>query len=129
VSLAQKNRNPGNLRYAGQRESIGQDARGFAIFPTHPAGWRALVRQIKLDQKRRMSVRQFVYKYAPPSENETESYLRFVVEGLVTKPDAPLDIFSPYALAGLIAAREGYFEEGDYAAERSTVQDSKDQKG
>jgi len=109
MTLAQKNNNPGNLRYAGQREAVGQDDRGFAKFATPWAGWRALIAQIRLDQRRGLTVRQFVYKYAPPSENDSAAYLEFVCDNLNTWEDQLLSEISPFALAGVIAAREGYF--------------------
>ena len=111
MNLCQRNHNPGNLRYAKQRESIGQE-KGFAVFPNAPAGWRALARQVDLDQKRGLTIGQFIAKYAPPSENDFDSYLDFVCTGLRALPDDKLDFYSRYAIAGLIAAREGYFADG-----------------
>lgn len=44
---AYRNKNPGNLRYAGQPGAIGKDKSGFAIFPTEAAGMAALKAQIR----------------------------------------------------------------------------------
>ena len=54
-SLAQKNNNPGNLRFAGQ-EGASEGAGGFARFETPEAGYKALQRQIELDKVRGMTV-------------------------------------------------------------------------
>lgn len=46
-SLSYKNNNPGNLKFAGQFNATGQDANGFAIFPTFQDGYNALITQIR----------------------------------------------------------------------------------
>ena len=112
MNRSQKNCNPGNLLYAKQREAIGVDDKGFAVFPNDPAGWRALVNQINLDQTRGLAIGDFIRKYAPPIENDTDAYLGFVLKGLRADPEDRLDFYSKYALAGLIAAREGYLAKG-----------------
>ncbi len=111
MNRPQRTNNPGNLRYVGQRESTGEDEHGMAIFPTPWAGWRALHRQIALDQNRGMTVRQFIRKYAPENENNTSAYLQFVCTEMKCEADKPLEELSKYAIAGVIAAYEGYFAE------------------
>ena len=46
-SLSYKNNNPGNLKFAGQSNATGQDANGFAIFPTFQDGYNALINQVR----------------------------------------------------------------------------------
>lgn len=46
-SLAWRNKNPGNLKYAGQLGSIGQN-KGFAVFPDYETGFAALMRQVEI---------------------------------------------------------------------------------
>lgn len=66
-----RNNNPGNLKFEHQYEAIGQDPKGFAIFPTWEAGFRALEAQIALDARRTpdMTISEFVEKYAPAKDN------------------------------------------------------------
>jgi hypothetical protein len=45
TDLAQRNNNPGNLKYAGQPGAV-PDSRGFAVFATFADGWAALQRQL-----------------------------------------------------------------------------------
>jgi len=45
-SRAYENNNPGNLVFANQIGSIGQDSDGFAIFPDYVTGKAALIRQL-----------------------------------------------------------------------------------
>lgn len=109
MNLAQKNHNPGNLEYRQQREAIGTDGR-FAVYLDDPAGWRGLVDQIKLDQKRGKTFSQFLHKYAPKEDkNNTGEYLADVCEGLRASFDDSLSLYSPYAVAAMIAKHEGYF--------------------
>ncbi len=111
MNRCQLNHNPGNLRFAKQKEATGQDNKGFAIFPDAPAGFRALHNQITLDRQRGLTVGQFVNKYAPPTENNTSNYLNFVCTQLRCKADTPLMEVSKYALGAVIAAMEGYYSQ------------------
>ena len=77
-TVAQRNDNPGNLRFVGQAGATGKDSKGFAIFPTAEEGWQALQAQIALDAGRGLTLTQFMGKYAPPSENDTGGYISFV---------------------------------------------------
>lgn len=113
MNRAQRNHNPGNLRFAGQREAIGQDKDGFAQFADDIDGWQALVAQIELDQKRGDSIKKFIAEYAPKNENDTILYTRYVARGLNTNSNNSLSLFSPYAIAGLIARYEGYFNKDE----------------
>lgn len=89
-TLADRNNNPGNLKYVGQAGAIGQDSRGFAIFDSVESGWNALQRQIQLDASRGLTLREFTYKYAPPSENNTTNYLSYLTGNLGLSADTPL---------------------------------------
>ena len=76
-SLAQRNLNPGNLKFHNQPGSV-QGEKGFAKFKSIEEGYSALNRQIAKDTGRGMTLKQFTYKYAPPSENKTENYYKFL---------------------------------------------------
>lgn len=86
---------------------------GFAVFSTPMAGWRAAFRQIRTDQKRGLTLKQFIFKFAPPTENDTNAYLDFVCDELHVSWETPLSSLSPYALAGIMAQQEGYFNDED----------------
>jgi hypothetical protein len=113
VNRPQRNNNPINIKLPlgvdKLGEATGKDADGFAIFPTPMAGWRAAFRQIKTDADRGENIRQFIERFAPSNENDTEAYINFVITNLDTYEDMELKHLSPYALAGVMAAREGYF--------------------
>lgn len=88
-TLADRQRNPGNLRFAGQKNAV-RGEKGFAKFKTHQDGFNALIAQIKLDASRNLTLRQFIYKYAPPKENNTAAYLRSVSKSLGISPETKL---------------------------------------
>ena len=109
MNPSQRNCNPLNLRFSGQTEATGQSEQGFAVFPTPMAGWRAAHAQLKLDQSRGLTVGEEIYKWAPPIENDTPAYLKFVCRELWVTSDTPLTEVSVYALAGVMANMEGYY--------------------
>jgi hypothetical protein len=92
-SLAQRNNNPGNLKYAGQTGAIGQDANGFAIFDSLASGQAALVNQLNLYADRGLTLSQALNIYAPPSENDTNNYVSFVSSQTGVDPNQPLASF------------------------------------
>ena len=94
-SVAQRNNNPGNLKFMGQNGAIGQDSNGFAIFFNSDVGWQALNNQINLDASRGLTLNQFINKYAPSSENDTSNYLQFVSQQTGIAPSATLDAGFP----------------------------------
>lgn len=47
-SVSERNNNPGNLKFARQAGSTGEDEQGHAIFGTFEEGWNALVNQLKM---------------------------------------------------------------------------------
>lgn len=127
ISVATRLNNPGNLLYAGQPGAtagsvmIDGKPHSYARFETPEAGWRALENQIRLDMSRGKSFRAFFYKYAPPTENSTETYLQTVAGWLgipADKLDLPLKSWeaesSPFALpaSGSPAPAVGYGSSG-----------------
>lgn len=86
---------------------------GYCMFPTSPAGWRAAHRQIHTDQERGMTLEEFIAKFAPPDENDTSAYLEFVCKAFGVQPTIPLEHLNKYALAGVMAQFEGYYNTED----------------
>lgn len=104
-TLAGKNNNPGNLRYTGQAGAT-QGVGGFAAFPTPEAGFQALMDQINLDASRGETVSQFINKYAPPSENDTATYISQFNKALGSTGDTPLSSLDPSQVAAFMAQKE-----------------------
>lgn len=73
---AWRNNNPGCLRYSDftvTQGAIGH-AGGFAVFPDEETGMKAICALLKSDKYKNLTISQAIFKYAPPHENDTESY-------------------------------------------------------
>lgn len=106
---ANRNNNPGNLLFAGQKNAIGKDDKGFAVFKTIDDGWNALYRQIELDKQRDLTIEGFITKYAPSSENDTANYIEYMVQQLTAiSKDEALEKFNTEYIAMAISKMEGY---------------------
>lgn len=91
-----ENRNPGNIRqsrvrYKGEvRPSRDPE---FKQFESPAWGYRAIF--VLLDTYRRrhglQSLREMISRWAPPSENRTEAYIRAVADDTGIDPDEPID--------------------------------------
>lgn len=77
-----RNNNPGNIRWDGQTQwqgQVGADSADFVIFDTPVYGVRAMVRILRSYQSRGIvTMGQIVSTWAPPSENNTEAYIKSV---------------------------------------------------
>ena len=88
-TLAWRNKNPGNLRYANQNGSIGNN-KGFAVFPNYETGLAALMRQVEIACngkskvfKPTMTLLEFFKIYAPSTDsNNPDAYASFVAKKL-----------------------------------------------
>jgi hypothetical protein len=105
TSLADFNNNPGNLRFARQLGAV-PGAGGFAHFDSPEAGYEALVRQVKLDAGRGYTLGQYITKYAPPSENDTNLYISQASRALSVSEDTPLANLDPAKVAAFQALKE-----------------------
>ena len=90
---AWRNHNPGNIEYgpfAKAHGAVGTDGR-FAVFPTYEAG-RAAKEALLFTTTRyqrheeggyaKGSIGSAIYRYAPPTENDTEAYIRAITSAL-----------------------------------------------
>lgn len=79
-SRAWRNNNPGNIRkgnFASAAGAIGDDD-AFAIFPDYKTGFDAIVTLLRSPSYTNLSLRDAVFRYAPPNENDSEQYLAFL---------------------------------------------------
>lgn len=115
-TLADRNNNPGNLRYAGQ-EGASQGEGGFARFDSPEAGYEALKSQIKLDASRGMTVSEFVSKYAPPTENDTGTYIRQFNASVGSDSGTKLSSLDTERVAEFMALKESSTRLGEKIAQ------------
>lgn len=91
-----RNNNPGNIRHGepwvGMAET--QDDPSFVTFATPEYGIRAMARVLTNYQQKYgiNTVRQLISRWAPPEENDTESYIRSVAAQLGVDPNASINI-------------------------------------
>lgn len=103
-----RNNNPGNLNYVGQagaHKEPGPHGR-FAVFATPEAGLMALRGQLlRYNQRDGLdTVKEIISKWAPPTENDTASYIEGVSHALGVTLDQKLGPFTPHLVAGLMRA-------------------------
>lgn len=102
----ERNNNPGNIRKSAanwQGKIPGSDS-AFETFSTPAAGIRAMALLLKNYQLKYglNTVRQIIGRWAPPNENNTESYIRGVSAALGVKPDDKIDLRNTATLATLV---------------------------
>lgn len=94
-----RNNNPGNIRSTNDKwlGKIGQDSRGFVVFDTLPHGYRALYKLLMgYIGKGYNTIDKIINKWAPPTENDTETYINNVVKrtGLTRyQTIQPMDVY------------------------------------
>ncbi len=74
-SRAWRNNNPGCIRCTSDFGAMGKSG-GFAIFPDEETGMNAIIQLLRSEKYRDLTIASAVSKWAPPHENDTESYKR-----------------------------------------------------
>ncbi len=110
ASRSYRNNNPGNLVFANQELAVGKDDKGYAQFASAEDGWSALYAQIELDKERGLSLEKFIYKYAPPKDNNTQLYINKVLKGTGLTQKDLLSEFDTQQLGETIARIEGWYK-------------------
>ncbi|WP_229333677.1 hypothetical protein [Ewingella americana] len=105
-----KDNNPGNLRPANSTT-------GFRSFSTEQDGWDAMTNQLMryfqglTTGKKLNTVQDIVSTWAPPTENDTSSYVKEVSSYMGVKPSEEVNLSDPKVMAKLrasMARREGF---------------------
>lgn len=82
VARGIRNNNPGNIRWDEKTNwlgMVGQDDKGFIVFDTPEYGIRAEAKILKSYARRGViTLENIISTWAPPIENETESYIKSV---------------------------------------------------
>lgn len=111
-SLADRNNNPGNIRDGSFAQSlpgyVGSN-KGFAVFDSVNSGFNALNTLLQnYWNKGLRSVDSIISRWAPPSENDTNSYVNQVSKWLNVSPNSTLSFGNLPTLAQSIAKFEGF---------------------
>ena len=105
-----RNFNPGNIRHVKgtrwQGMSANQNDTAFVQFTGPQWGIRAIARTLITYQDKHdlRTIRQIIGRWAPPNENNTESYIRQVATRLGVSPDARIDVYDYHTMRGLAEA-------------------------
>lgn len=104
-----RNNNPGNIEYGSFSKSagaIGSDGR-FAIFPSYEVG-RAAKEKLLFEGRSYsgMSIQQAIYKYAPPSENNSAAYAANVAAAAGVSPSTTLTALNADQRKAMLNAME-----------------------
>jgi hypothetical protein len=117
-----RNNNPGNIRGSATNsntfvdETTGSDPE-FETFRNPQAGVRAMGIIISTNEARGMTVSEFISRYAPPTENNTQAYIDNL-QGI--DPNAPLSEVDKVALVRqMIRQENGFNPFSDEFIERS----------
>lgn len=82
-TLGAKNRNPLNIRYNVRNKWLGQRGQnsGFCVFSTMQLGFRAAYLLLcRYHREGLETIESIIKRWAPPSENDCESYIKFVCD-------------------------------------------------
>lgn len=94
------NRNPGNIRHGEivwEGQAAAQPDPDFVSFIDPLHGIRALMKNLLTYQKKENleTVQAMIFRWAPPAENDTGSYVRDVCMHIGVKPDDHVDLDIP----------------------------------
>jgi len=104
-TLAAQNNNPGNIKYVGQANAT-EGAEGFAKFDTPEEGYQALKDLIDTYKSQNVTCNDFVAKYAPSTENDTQTYISQFCQSLGVKPTDNLNSLDTESIAQFMAKKE-----------------------
>lgn len=114
-SRSWRNQNPGNIinsDFANTNGAIGDDGT-FAIFPSEEIGFDTIVQLLRTRTYSALSLEDAIARYAPPTENDTASYVAFVSSETEVEPSeivGDLRIAKIRSIARAIRSMEGWTE-------------------
>lgn len=110
MTRGERNNNPGNVdrttdRWQGMCEDQSGDSR-FVVFETPEFGIRALGKVLLSYQRKYKirSVRGIINRWAPPTENNTESYIEAVSAKLGVDSREVINLEDPHILRDMVVA-------------------------
>ena len=107
--LGLRNNNPGNIRTSDENDwqgKVTEDGAPFEKFDTVENGLRAMARVLRNygDRDGKTTLRRIIRRYAPPSENDTAAYVRFVAQQTGIQPSDVVDVTDPAVVVPLMRA-------------------------
>ena len=100
-----RNNNPGNIRHGEQWEGLSevQSDRSFCVFKSPEYGIRAIAKiMISYKRQKYNTPEKIIYRWAPPCENDTDSYTLSVCQAIGAEPDQIIDVCQKDVMLKLI---------------------------
>jgi hypothetical protein len=91
-SVPNRDHNPLDLRHSVHSSHAGEGPNDIGIIDNDADGWADADRQLHLYAARHMTLRQMIYTLAPPEENNSEQYLKFVCDGMGLPDSTPVAV-------------------------------------
>ncbi|MDD3039513.1 structural protein P5 [Bacteroides sp.] len=108
MSRGISNCNPGNIRISKVKylgEVTPSKDKAFKQFSTMAWGYRAMFVLLHTYSKNGYkTIRQMINRYAPPIENHTENYIKFVAERAKIFADVEIDTTDPAEMIPIVSA-------------------------
>jgi hypothetical protein len=103
-----RNNNPGNIRKSPEKwrgEIEGQDS-AFETFDTPENGIRAIAKILLSYQNKRglRTIVQLIGRWAPPVENDTDSYAEHVADNVRVLVDQPVDLSDQRLMVAIVTS-------------------------
>lgn len=109
MSRGLNNNNPGNIRKSPtvwQGEKTPSTDAAFKQFTSMAYGYRAMLKLLQNYSRLNgcKTIRQMINRWAPPSENNTDNYIRAVCAGAGVQPDQVIDVSNRNVMCRIAAA-------------------------
>jgi hypothetical protein len=107
-----RNNNPGNIKagpFTKSHGAIGSDGT-FAVFNSMEDGYKAQGSLLQSGSYKNLSMHDAIYRWAPPSENDSAGYVRYVASKTGIDPNKKMSDMTPEEVDKVVhamAAREG----------------------
>ncbi|MBD2786307.1 structural protein [Xenorhabdus sp. DI] len=103
-----RNNNPGNIRHGDKWQGLcsRQTDKSFCQFQAPEYGIRAMVKILYTYQHKYgdKTIHQFISRWAPPNENDTEAYINYVSRTVGVSSEAVIDVFHQEIMTELVKA-------------------------
>ncbi|PHM73710.1 structural protein [Xenorhabdus kozodoii] len=102
------NNNPGNIRHGDQWQGLSsrQTDKSFCQFIAPEYGIRAMLKILRNYERKYglNTTRQIISRWAPPNENDTESYIAYVCQSVGIASSAVMDVDNAATMRRLVKA-------------------------
>ncbi|WP_338885392.1 structural protein [Xenorhabdus sp. TH1] len=103
-----RNHNPGNIRHGDKWQGLRdiQTDKSFCQFVAPEYGIRAMLKILRNYERKYgdNTIRQFISRWAPPNENDTESYIAYVCQSVGIASSAVVDVENVAMMSRLVKA-------------------------